>query len=79
MNQKCGQLELPISPDLPTIYAVAYRPVRRKEQKLVDAWTQELSLGAALPVLPLALKGFGCVPLDLEVTYAEACVKSRIP
>jgi len=65
--------------DSSAIYAAAYRPVRRKEQNLVDAWTRELSLGVALPVLPLALKGFGCISLDLEATYAEACLKSRIP
>ncbi len=63
----------------PTISAVAYRPVHRNERNLVDTWFRELTVGSALPILPLALKGYGCVPLDLEATYSEACKKSRIP
>ena len=30
-----------------------------------------LAVGGPLPTVPLYLRGHGCVPLDLEATYAE--------
>ena len=63
----------------PTMYAVAYRPVRRADENLIDMWAHELLLAAKLPTLPLALKGYGCVPINLEEAYLEACKRSRIP
>jgi hypothetical protein len=33
----------------------------------------------ALAGVPLVLKGYGCVRLDLEATYMEACARLRIP
>ncbi|MDB5309923.1 MAG: hypothetical protein JWO38_4125 [Gemmataceae bacterium] len=63
----------------PPTYAVAYRPVRRNKENLIDLWHWPLAVGTPLPIVPLALKGFGCVALDLEATYAEACERSRIP
>jgi hypothetical protein len=63
----------------PSIYAAAYRPAHRKSEDLIDLWTWELVVGHPLPVVPLALKGVGCVRLDLEATYAEACERSHIP
>jgi hypothetical protein len=65
--------------DAPPIYACAYRPVRRKNKDLVDMWPHPLTVGARLPELPLALLGIGCVRLDLEGTYLEACDRTRIP
>jgi hypothetical protein len=63
----------------PHTYAVSYRPVRRAEQNLIDLWRWPLAVGAALPAVPLPLTGYGCVRLDLEATYAEACERCRIP
>ncbi|MBA4064474.1 MAG: hypothetical protein C0501_12320 [Isosphaera sp.] len=68
-----------LMPGDPYLYTAAYRPVHRKKEDLIDLWTWPLAVGAALPAVPLALKGFGCVRLDLEATYAEACERSRIP
>jgi hypothetical protein len=68
-----------LMPDECRLYAAAYRPVRRKGKDLIDLWHWELSVGAALPAVPLALKGYGCVRLDLEATYLEACQNLRIP
>jgi hypothetical protein len=65
--------------DEPATSAAAYRPVHRKRKDVIDIWTWPLAIGATLPAVPLALKGFGCVRLDLEATYAEACERSRIP
>jgi hypothetical protein len=63
----------------PPTYVAAYRPVHRNKEDLIDLWKWPLAVGAALPVVPLALKGYGCVRLDLESTYSEACERSRIP
>jgi len=60
-------------------YAVSYRPVRRAERNLIDLWRWPLAVGAALPAVPLPLTGYGCVRLDLEATYSEACERCRIP
>ncbi len=62
-----------------TLYAVAYRPVRRDEENLIDVWPRALSIGGALPVLPLALRGGPPVPLDLEASYEDARLRSRLP
>ena len=67
-----------MSGDPPT-YAAAYRPVRRKQENVIDLWHWPLTVGTPLPSVPLALRGFGCVALNLEATYIEACERSRIP
>jgi Protein of unknown function (DUF4058) len=54
-------------------YAAAYRPVRREETNQIDFWTSALSVGDILPTLPLALKGWGCIPIDLEDSYMQVC------
>jgi hypothetical protein len=59
-------------------YAVAYRPARRQERDEIDVWTHTLVVGSELPTVPLALRGNGCVPLDLEATYRETCERSRL-
>jgi hypothetical protein len=66
-----------LEPDA-TTYAVAYRPSRRREGGGIEIWPVPLGLGEALPVLPLALRNAGVVPLDLEATYTEACSRSRL-
>jgi hypothetical protein len=63
----------------PATYAAAYRPVHRGDENLLDMWLHELTVGGDLPTVPLALKGYGCVPLELNATYAEACERNRIP
>lgn len=68
-----------LMPDSDWLYAVAYRPVSRGKQNLIDLWRWPLKVGAPLPVVPLALKGYGCVRLDLEATYTAACEQCRIP
>ncbi len=62
-----------------TTYAVAYRPSRQRENDRIEVWPVALRLGEPLPVLPLALRNAGVVPLDLETTYTEACRRSRLP
>jgi hypothetical protein len=59
-------------------YAVAYRPSRQPSGGRVELWPRPLFLGEPLPVLPLALRNAGVVPVDLEETYSEARQRSRL-
>jgi hypothetical protein len=61
-----------------SLYAVAYRPRRREEMGQIEIWTTALSLGQALPALPLFLGADLRVPVDLEATYSEACQRLRL-
>lgn len=61
-----------------SLHAAAYRPIRRQERNQIDVWLTPLTLGQTLPQLPLALRGGGCVPLDLEATYTAARERSRL-
>lgn len=67
-----------LMPEKVNLYAVSYRPIRRKETNQIDIWPAELTLGTALPVVPLPIRGYGVIPLDLEATYADACQRSRL-
>ena len=63
----------------PSLYTVAYRPVRRDPAgDLIEIWPVPLSVGQALPIMPLALRSASMVPLDLEGSYAEARQRSRL-
>jgi len=59
-------------------YAVSYRPRMDGETPVIDVWARPLAVGFGLPELPLGLKGYGCVPVDLDATYTEACVRSGL-
>ena len=61
-----------------TLYAVAYRPIVRRDAEQVEAWPAPLAVGQPLPVLPLALNAELCLPLDLEATYVTACERRRL-
>jgi hypothetical protein len=67
-----------LMPDDAWLYITAYRPVHRNKKDLIDLWLWSLKVGESLPAVPLALKGYGCVKLDLEATYTEACLRLRI-
>ena len=53
---------LRLAPEV-SLYATAYRPLRCGGKDEVQIWRCPLALGAALPVLPLSLRG------DLAVRY----------
>lgn len=65
-------------PDDMSLYAVAYRPVLRQERAEIDIWTSACAVGQPLPLLPLRLTGDLFVPVDLEVSYQEACRRRRL-
>ena len=60
------------------LYATAYRPAHRAQRNEIDLWPEPLALGQPLPTLPLAVRGLGCLPINLEETYMEARKRGRI-
>jgi hypothetical protein len=60
------------------VYAVAYRPARRNNTNQIDVWPVALTVGGALPILPLGLRSMRAVPVDLEATYTQARQRSRL-
>jgi hypothetical protein len=65
-------------PEPAALYATAYRPAHRQERNEIDLWREPLAVGRPLPTLPLAVRGLGCLPIDLEATYQEARQRGRI-
>jgi len=60
------------------LYAVAYRPLRRGKEDVIDVWRSPLGLGQVLPTLPLGLRADLVIPVDFEETYAEASLRKRL-
>ena len=57
---------------------MAYQPLRRQDREEVDLLPVPLTLGAILPVLPLALNAELRMPIDLEATYMDARQRRRL-
>jgi uncharacterized protein DUF4058 len=77
--QLLQQAETYLFPSPASLYAVAYRPVRRNlADDRIDLWPMPLSIGQHLPTMPLALRGGPTLPLELEITYTEARRRSRL-
>lgn len=62
----------------PGLSAVSYRSLGREADGLLQVWPAALTVGGALPTLPLWLGEFA-VPLDLEASYAAVCADLRVP
>ena len=60
------------------LYTVAYRPRRSAAGDQVELWLESLKLGKTLPTMPLALRGVGTIPVDLQGTYERTCEDSRL-
>jgi hypothetical protein len=73
-----GRGEPFLLPPSTTTYAVAYRPSRQSTGDQIELWPRVLRVGQTLPVLPLALRNAGVVPIDLDETYTDACERSRL-
>jgi hypothetical protein len=58
--------------------ALAYRVRPNSGQNQLEAWLEPLSIGAALPTLPLWLDAEIAVPLTLEESYRATCSALRI-
>ena len=63
----------------PRLYAVAWRFSRAGEYPLLETWAHSLTIGQALPILPLWISPDLAVPLELEASYEETCRVLRIP
>ena len=61
------------------IYAVACRLLLRENRRRMETWNHPLSVGSALPTLPLWLSESLAVPLDLEASYEKTCDDLQIP
>jgi hypothetical protein len=61
------------------LYAVAYRVAGTNGRRILETWREPLTIGAALPTLPLWLEPDVSVPLRLEESYQAACTSLRIP
>jgi hypothetical protein len=70
--------DLLLMPPEQSLYAVAYRPLRRGKGDEIDVWRFPLALGRPLPTLPLGLRADLAVPVDFEAAYAEACLRKRL-
>ena len=60
------------------LYAVAYRPTQAAAAQRLEAWPEVLTVGAALPTMPLWLSEALCLPLALEESYRATCAALRI-
>lgn len=60
------------------LYTTAYQPQRLESGDQIKLWLETLKLGQPLPTMPLALRGVGMVPVDLEGTYQRTCDDSRL-
>ncbi len=59
--------------DPPHLYAASCRWVKKGNRALLEAWSNALAIGQALPILPLWLSADLVVPLNLEPGYEQAC------
>ncbi len=83
-NDLCGLLELPATvrwASASGLAAVSYRTAQGRDgpdtargngRVRLDLWRRELTVGTALPTLPLWLSANVVVPLELEPTYSAA-------
>jgi hypothetical protein len=58
--------------------AIAYRTLKEQEAWRLELWRERLTLGGALPTMPLWLASNLALPLDLEAAYEETCQVLRI-
>lgn len=61
-----------------SLYTAAYRPLRTSAGDRIEIWLNPLGVGQPLPTMPLALRGAATVPVDLETTYTEVRLDSRL-
>lgn len=61
-----------------SLYAAAYRPLRRDGAEQVETWPMPLAVGEVLPTVPLSLEAEHCLAVDLEASYLEACRRRRV-
>jgi hypothetical protein len=68
-----GHADLTIGDPAPDLYAASCRWVRKGQKTRLQTWSHILALGQPLPTLPLWLRADLSVPLNLELSYEQAC------
>jgi Protein of unknown function (DUF4058) len=74
-----GQSDPSLGAEPSALYTAACRMTKRKDEWLLEAWTQPLGLGKPLPTMPLWLADDLAVPLELEESYEQSCGILNIP
>lgn len=81
----CGELlsfldvsDPAVNDEPPPIYAATLRMRQEGDRRLMDCWYDALTIGEALPTLPIWLKETWAIPLELEAIYEETCRTLRI-
>jgi hypothetical protein len=78
-NELMQRLELAISPLEANLYATAYHVTAANQAPSLAIWQEPLQLDNPLPTLPLYLKDGPAVPIHLNQTYYQTCIRQRIP
>jgi hypothetical protein len=73
-----GHSDPSLGPEPSPLYAVACRGTKKDDAWLIETWAHVLTLGQALPTLPLWLADNLAVPLELEACYEETCRVLRL-
>lgn len=60
------------------LYAIAYRTATGEAHDQLEIWPAILTIGQALPTLPLWLGPELVVPLELEASYETTCAAMRV-
>lgn len=68
-----GHADPTLGTEPPNIYAASCRWVKKGRRNWLECWSNVLTLGQPLPILPLWLTEDLVVPLDLEPSYEQAC------
>lgn len=61
-----------------SLFAASYHPIGRGSNPTLEIWHEPLSIGGALPTMPLYLKNGPLMPVDLSATYQQALKAVRI-
>jgi hypothetical protein len=68
-----GHSDPTLGTEPPHLYAASCRWVKKGNRTVLEAWSNTLAIGQALPTLPLWLSAELVVPLDLGTSYEQAC------
>jgi hypothetical protein len=68
-----GHSDPTLGAEPPSLCAASCRWVRKGTRAVLEAWSNALAIGQALPTLPLWLSSDLVVPLNLGPSYEQAC------
>jgi hypothetical protein len=74
-----GQSDPELDDEATSLYAASCRVIKRNNNWILETWRQTLSLGRALPAMPLWLTDDLALPLELEESYEQSCAILNLP